>query len=183
MIKRLVVIACIGALSGCGLKAQTYVMTKERSDIATEGNGGYISGQGHVNEVPRKTRKVYVFELTKSIPEKEVKKIEEEVKTNNVENIPEPEVAKEAQEEHEEQAQPSQAAMVTDEQEKVAPEAKVSQETEYVIQKDDTLQKIAFKFYQSHNKWIKIYKANKDRIKNPNILRAGTKIMIPASDE
>lgn len=49
----------------------------------------------------------------------------------------------------------------------------------YVVKKGDTLKKIAYKFYNDPSKWEVIYKANKNIIKNPNLLRPGTKIFIP----
>ena len=52
---------------------------------------------------------------------------------------------------------------------------------EYVIQKGDTLQSIAAKpnVYGKSSKWVKIYDANKDVIKNPNRVYPGLKIRIP----
>ncbi len=50
---------------------------------------------------------------------------------------------------------------------------------EYTIQKDDTLWKIAERELGDGNRWKHIYEVNKDRIKNPNKLRAGTRIIIP----
>ena len=52
--------------------------------------------------------------------------------------------------------------------------------TTYTVLKDDTLQKIAKKYYGSYGAWMKIYKANKEKIKNPNLLKAGTVLTIPA---
>jgi len=49
----------------------------------------------------------------------------------------------------------------------------------YIIQKGDTLKKIAYKFYSDTSKWELIYKSNKEIIKNPNLLIPGTKIYIP----
>lgn len=49
----------------------------------------------------------------------------------------------------------------------------------YIIQKGDTLKKIAYKFYKDTDKWIVIYEANKKLIKNPNSLTPGMKIYIP----
>lgn len=49
----------------------------------------------------------------------------------------------------------------------------------YTVEKDDTLQKIARKFYGSYNKWPRIYEANKALIPNPDILRPGTVLEIP----
>jgi nucleoid-associated protein YgaU len=49
----------------------------------------------------------------------------------------------------------------------------------YIIKKGDTLKKIAYKFYNDTSKWEVIYKANKNIIKNPDILTPGIKIFIP----
>jgi nucleoid-associated protein YgaU len=54
--------------------------------------------------------------------------------------------------------------------------------TEYTVQKDDTLQKIAKKTYGSFSKWTKIYDANRDAIKDPNFLKPGTVLKIPSID-
>jgi len=50
---------------------------------------------------------------------------------------------------------------------------------EYVIQKNDNLWKIAQKELGSGNRWKYLYEMNKDVIKNPNKLKAGTSIIIP----
>lgn len=47
----------------------------------------------------------------------------------------------------------------------------------YTVKKDDTLAKIAAKFYGDWQKWTKIAKAN--GIKNPRKLKVGTKLRIP----
>ena len=49
----------------------------------------------------------------------------------------------------------------------------------YTVQKGDTLEKIAQKFYGSSRRWPKIYKANKDTLKNPNRLHVGQTLTIP----
>ena len=51
----------------------------------------------------------------------------------------------------------------------------------YTVQKDDTLQKISKKIFGTYGKWYKIYEANKDKIKNPNILKPGTVLDYPES--
>ncbi len=51
--------------------------------------------------------------------------------------------------------------------------------TEYVVQKNDSLSIIAKKVYGDGNKYIHIYKANEDVIKNPNKLYPGMKLKIP----
>lgn len=55
----------------------------------------------------------------------------------------------------------------------------VSSYADYVVKKDDTLQKIAKKFYGNYSQWTKIYDVNKDVIKNPNFIKPGITIKIP----
>lgn len=52
---------------------------------------------------------------------------------------------------------------------------------EYVVKKGDTLWKIAELYYGEGKgyRWKYIYELNKDRIKDPNKLKAGTKILLP----
>jgi nucleoid-associated protein YgaU len=50
---------------------------------------------------------------------------------------------------------------------------------DYTIQSGDSLSKIARQFYGNPNDWQKIYQANKDKIKDPNLIHPGQKIIIP----
>ena len=63
-------------------------------------------------------------------------------------------------------------------EETVESEIKVSTK-EYIAKKGDTLWKIAEDVYGNGRKWKNIYRFNKDTIKDPNKLKAGTKILIP----
>jgi nucleoid-associated protein YgaU len=49
----------------------------------------------------------------------------------------------------------------------------------YVVQGGDSLSKIAKKFYGNANAWKKIFDANKDVIKNPDLIQPGWKLQIP----
>ena len=49
----------------------------------------------------------------------------------------------------------------------------------YVVQKGDTLEKIASKFYGDSNQWRRIYKANREKLSSPNRIYAGQKLSIP----
>ena len=51
----------------------------------------------------------------------------------------------------------------------------------YTIQKGDTLWKIARKFYGSGKEWRKIFQANQDTITNPDKIKSGIEIKIPAT--
>ncbi|MFA5094469.1 MAG: LysM peptidoglycan-binding domain-containing protein, partial [Candidatus Omnitrophota bacterium] len=50
---------------------------------------------------------------------------------------------------------------------------------EYTVKKGDTLSSIAKQELGKANRWKYLYEINKDRIKDPNKLKAGTKIIIP----
>ncbi len=171
--------------AGCGgMKAQSYVMTTNRVDIENKsGNAGYVGGKGQYQEPARKTRKVYVLELTKPIPEGEVKKVEEEIKSAPQQEVAQAPAA--AVEQQQEEPQRIVIPKIEDEPVAETAAAKVEEvgpatEQTYTVLKDDTLQKIAKKFYGSYGKWIKIYEANKEKLKNPNVVRPGTVIVIPA---
>jgi len=49
----------------------------------------------------------------------------------------------------------------------------------HIVAKGETLGSISSKYYGSSGKWRKIYDNNRDIIKDPNVLRPGTKLMIP----
>ena len=49
----------------------------------------------------------------------------------------------------------------------------------YVVVKGDSLSKIAKKYYGNANKWPKIHEANRDIIKNPDLIHPGQQLRIP----
>ena len=55
-----------------------------------------------------------------------------------------------------------------------APEART-----YTVASGDSLSKIAKKFYGDANKWKRIFEANKDTIKNPDLIHPGQVLRIP----
>ena len=50
---------------------------------------------------------------------------------------------------------------------------------DYTIRSGDSLAKIARKFYGSEGEWRRIYRANRDQIKDPDHIYPGQKIVIP----
>ena len=50
----------------------------------------------------------------------------------------------------------------------------------YTVASGDTLSKIAKKFYGNANAWNTIFEANKDQIKNPDMIHPGQVLKIPA---
>lgn len=53
-------------------------------------------------------------------------------------------------------------------------------ETTYTVKSGDCLWNIAKKFYGNGSKYTKIYEANKDKIKNPNLIYPNQVLVIPA---
>ncbi len=49
----------------------------------------------------------------------------------------------------------------------------------YTVVKGDSLSKIAKQFYGSAGQWKRIYEANKDAIKNPDLIYPGQTFTIP----
>jgi len=49
----------------------------------------------------------------------------------------------------------------------------------YTVVKGDTLSKIAKQFYGNANRWKRIYEANTDQIKNPDLIKPGQVLVIP----
>jgi nucleoid-associated protein YgaU len=58
-----------------------------------------------------------------------------------------------------------------------------SQEQWYTVVTGDSLSKIAKRFYGDGNRWQKIFDANRDQIKDPDLIRPGQKLKIPAAQK
>ncbi len=60
------------------------------------------------------------------------------------------------------------------------PRARRVQPTTYKVKKGDSLFLIAKRIYGRGSKWVKIYKANKAKLKNPDRVREGMILRIPS---
>jgi nucleoid-associated protein YgaU len=49
----------------------------------------------------------------------------------------------------------------------------------YEVKSGDNLSKIARQYYGNANEWRKIYDANRDQIKNPDLIYPGQRLLIP----
>jgi nucleoid-associated protein YgaU len=56
---------------------------------------------------------------------------------------------------------------------------KPSTPSTYTVAKGDSLSKIAKRIYGDAQKWHQIYEANKDTIKNPDLIQPGQVLKIP----
>jgi nucleoid-associated protein YgaU len=143
------------SFSGC-YTARTYVVNKPRVDQDIPGMPG----------APVKTRKMVVLEVVEKDKAPLVSAMDEVKSPSAAE--PMPSVTQENN-----FTLPQSGSVV----EKPAVVAALPQD--YVVEKDDTLQKISKKVYGSYSKWTKIYDANRDVIKDPNFLKAGVTLKIP----
>lgn len=55
------------------------------------------------------------------------------------------------------------------------------QEQTYVVVSGDSLSKIAKHYYGDATKWPRIHDANRDQIKNPDLIHPGQRLKIPAA--
>ena len=53
----------------------------------------------------------------------------------------------------------------------------------YTVTAGDSLSKIAKRFYGDANRWQKIYDANREEIKDPDLIHPGQKLKIPAAQK
>jgi nucleoid-associated protein YgaU len=60
------------------------------------------------------------------------------------------------------------------------PAAEPAEQT-YTVASGDSLSKIAKKFYGDANKWRRIFDANRDIIKNPDLIHPGQILKIPSA--
>ncbi len=151
-------------MTGCsGVKTYTYQTKRVDQDLGA-GNRGVIMGEVPIEEPDRKPTRTMVgvdIELPLSEEYKARKQAlkEEPIITLTVPPMP-----------------PGAPPIEPGEKERY-----VSQEITYTIQKGDTLQKIAKKFYGTTRKWPEIYEANKDVIKASSKVYPGQVIIIPPS--
>jgi nucleoid-associated protein YgaU len=62
-----------------------------------------------------------------------------------------------------------------------SPTATTGQSQTYVVVAGDSLSKIAKRYYGDANQWHRIHEANRDQIKNPDLIHPGQKLMIPGA--
>ena len=63
---------------------------------------------------------------------------------------------------------------------KVHTQPKTSKNQRYhIVREGDTLSSISYDYYGSANKWQKIFEANRETLKSPHTIIAGTKLIIP----
>ncbi len=157
-----VILSMVFVFSGCVVR--TYSVQKERADLdLSSGNRGFLAGKSSepatVAKTTRETKvvEIEVFPLIKSLKKEK----------------PAPELK---------QSQPNETASQGVSQAQAVASSTL-QPQEYKVQENDTLQKIAQKFYGTIHKWNKIYEANKDQLKGPDKIHPGQVLKIPADSK
>jgi nucleoid-associated protein YgaU len=62
-----------------------------------------------------------------------------------------------------------------------SPTGTTGQSQTYVVVAGDSLSKIAKRHYGDANKWNRIYEANREQIKDPDLIHPGQKLTIPGA--
>ncbi len=177
-------------LSGCVMRV--IPQDRDRVDQEIKGNRGVLIGDP--SSVPtvkrRKTRKVYNIEIelptrdtdrakrkdytldgnrgyiqTKDVAEKKEKTSTKQKGTVRLKGLGVPER--------------SQTVFKAPKSRKATDATKEKEQKVYIVQKDDTLQKVSDKVYGTTKRWMKIYEANKDILESPEMISPGQKLVIP----
>lgn len=169
---------------GGGITTRAYITDKERVDQAMEGgNFGYLAGtpQAEDRTNVKKTRKVYVVEVTKAPPE-----VSDDIAATTESMTSDTSPVEESAPAEEPRGRKIELPSFDEDSPRSAPAAAADDENApagggqaYTVEKDDTLQKISKKFYGTYSKWPQIYEANKNVIKNPNRIKQGVTLQIP----
>ncbi len=180
VLKGLSVVLTVLFLYGCAatkdVEVRPYIEVKDRVDQEMEaGNAGFLAGtpQPEDRSGIRKTRKVYVLEVTKSAGEGE-----EQVVVENQDDAME-ETSLQGEGLGYDTEETMEIMDFGDDEDMGEVEEPAPSIVEYKVQKDDTLQKISKKFYDSYSKWPKIYEMNKSVIADPDRIKPGIVIQVP----
>lgn len=165
--KKVLFLLMILFLAGCaGLGVRTYTVERPRVDTEIEGNQGYLFGQPPeepaVESRLGSTRRIAVVEF--EFGPKEDKEIK---------------VVRPRTQEPEEFVREERPAVTEVEIKEPVRYPHGYEYRSYIVEKDDTLQKISSKFYGTTRRWMLIYEENRDILASPDKIHPGTEIRIP----
>lgn len=176
----LLVVMISGCTGSAGIRARSYVTDKQRVDQRMEGgNFGYFHGKPAPEDRSKfkKTRRIYVLEITKDV---------EELEEREEEAAPAAQSAPSSGQPTADSQRPlpdwEKSVDIPSFEDAPAVEPRPRGETgfvEYTVQKEDTLQKISKKFYDTYRQWPRIYEANKDVIPDPDRIKPGITLRVP----
>lgn len=187
--------ALLFTMGGCSarrdIQVRSYLQDMPRVDQKRDaGNAGYIMGKPVEDAAEyKKTRKLFIWEFNRKTRVTDTEVDIEETYKSSTPQPPAPassarparteQVIKEERTTTTSRIQLPDFDSATYHKEAAASMVEPVSFVDYTIEKNDTLQKISKKFYDSYSKWPKIYDANRDRIDNPNVLKPGVNIRIP----
>ena len=166
-VTKILVLGFVFILSGCLVR--TYPLTRERVDQSlSAGNRGYLQGNlPALSDAPRKeTRTTQIVEIELGSP----LKFEKGKRFNPEESVSEGQLESVSQGNNN----------FTNQEEPAVPAGNFEK---YTVLKNDTLQKISVKFYNTTKKWVKIYNANKGILKTANSVYPGQTLNIPVENK
>ncbi|MDD5618530.1 MAG: LysM peptidoglycan-binding domain-containing protein [Candidatus Omnitrophica bacterium] len=177
-------LALVFLTTGCIVR--TYNVVKDRQDlqVAGQGNQGYLMGAPKEDgKVEKTTRKLYVTEIEMGSPYEE-KALIEKRKQEKAEKKVAKRQGKAAKKESavKGEALSEESMVIVGEQDTQPTVAETTAKVKtYVVKKGDTLEKIAARpeIYGNKKKWYKIFKANENRLKEPNRIFPGQVLNIP----
>ncbi len=178
---------CVAA-AGCA-RITTHVVEKPRVDQELQGNGnrGFLTGSAPQPTERKTTRQIIQTDV--ELPtSSEMNPWKKQQKTAAVSPVPVPPavpqfpVLKELspsrwQEPEQEPFVPTERSVPKPIHQDLTPSSKT-----YTVKSGDTLDKIAAKIYGDANQWRRIFEANKDKLKTPNKIYPGQKLVIPPFD-
>jgi len=180
---RSIILLLVMFTAGCQTTQNTeiraYKQAKERVDQKIEGNAGNWQASPQAENTSTKpTRMMYILEVTKNLEDDPAydSALEDVTKSLSAADSAYP-VSPTRRKSDVSLSPKVNIPAIDDVDSKFSSSSSAS---EYTVEKDDTLQKISKKFYDSYSKWPKIYEANRSRIKNPDRLQPGTVLSIPA---
>jgi len=155
-------------LSGCAVR--TYDIQRVRPDQdLTAGNRGTLKG-----DVPRDDIKDRKTTRTIKVVELELLPLKKSLERSEMRSAP----AADALQQQGASATGTSVAVSSGSAIPVAPVFE-----EYIVQDNDTLQKISQKYYGSLNQWVRIYDANRDVLKGPDNIHPKQKLRIPVAEK
>ncbi len=173
-------------IAGCA-RISTQVVDKPRVDQELQGNRGFLAGSAPAGSAERSSTRQMIqtdIELPTSremVPWKIHKGGKESAVQAPVARTETPSKWSE-EEKAEAPSEPEEKEL-----EHSAPVARHHDETVavtvYTVRQGDTLEKIAQKVYGDGTQWRRIYKANKDKLKSPNRIYAGQRLVVPAFEK
>ena len=161
------------SITGCA-RITSEVVEKPRVDQELEGNRGYLVGSAPPAPERKSTRQV--LETNIELPTRD--ELNPWRRTKSSAPSAPPTGSSRAPAYRSIPAEPQETDEISVAPD--APPASTPASTIYVVERGDTLEKIAAKVYGDSNQWRRIYKANPEKLKSPSKIYPGQKLVIPS---